>query len=211
MDEKVYFTFASMGRQSLSKERIRDPKKREAWARQLSPLFMERGIQGVSMDEMAAALGKSKATVYKHFESQEDIIAMAIAQKLDDLRHFQPILEDANKSYQDRYVLAVATISRHLGDVSNLFLSDLKAVYPNLWELINTFKQLALSVLKKFYEDGIRAGVFNDIDTDIMVLSDELFFDALTNPEYLTAKGINLKDAFESYFRMRFDGILRRD
>lgn len=200
-----------MGRQSLIKERIRDPKKREAWARELIPHLMERGIRGMSMDQMAAALGKSKATVYKHFESQEDIIAMAIAQKLDDLRHFQPILEDAGKSYQDRYVLAVASISRHLGDVSNLFLSDLKAVYPNLWQLINGFKQFALSVLKKFYEDGIRAGVFNDIDTDIMVLSDELFFDALTNPEYLTAKGINLKEAFESYFRMRFDGILRRD
>ncbi|MCF8256886.1 MAG: TetR/AcrR family transcriptional regulator [Flavobacteriales bacterium] len=199
-----------MGRQSLVKARIRDPKKREAWARKLFPLFMERGIQGVSMDEMAAALGKSKATVYKHFESQKDIIAVAIAQKLEDLRYFQAILEDAEKGYTDRYILAVASISRHLGDVSTLFLSDLKQVYPELWEMINGFKLFALSVLKHFYEEGIAAGVFEAIDTDILVLSDELFFDVLTNPEFLTRKDINLRFAFESYFRMRFNGILKR-
>jgi AcrR family transcriptional regulator len=82
------------------------------------------------MDEMAKALGKSKATVYKHFESHKEIVSIAILQKLDDLRHFETILEDAEKSYLDRYVLAVASISRHLGDVSNLFLADLKEIYP---------------------------------------------------------------------------------
>lgn len=199
-----------MGRQSLEKQRIRDPKKRVVWAQQLYPILMERGIRGMSMDDMAAALGRSKATLYKHFESQQDLIGAVIAQKLDDLRHFQSILEDDAKSYQDRYVLAVASISRHLGDVSNLFLSDLKAVYPELWELINGFKQFALSVLKRFYQAGISAGVFEDIDTDILVLSDELFFDALTNPEFLERKGINLKEAFDSYFKMRFNGILCR-
>jgi AcrR family transcriptional regulator len=197
-----------MGRQSVEKERIRDPKKRSAWVRQLYPLLQEHGIRAFSMDEMAKALGRSKATVYKHFESHKEIVSIAVLQKLDDLRHFQTILEDPNKSYVDRYVLAVASISRHLGDVSNLFLSDLKLVYPDLWELINGFKQFALTVLKRFYEEGIAAKVFQDIDTDILVLSDELFFDALTNPEFLTRKGIHLKDAFESYFKMRFYGIL---
>lgn len=208
---KVYYTFDAMGRQSLEKERIKDPKKRKAWAEQLLPVFQQRGIRAVTMDEVAVALGKSKATVYKHFDSHKEIVSIVILQKLDDLRHFQTILEDGEKSFTDRYILAVASISRHLGDVSNLFLSDLKLVYPDLWELIDGFKQFALLVLKRFYEEGITAQIFQDIDTDIMVLSDELFFDALTNPEFLTRKGINLKDAFESYFKMRFYGILKKE
>jgi AcrR family transcriptional regulator len=199
-----------MGRQSLEKERIRDPKKRQAWAKALYPLLQEQGIRAISMDEMAKVLGKSKATVYKHFESHKEIVSIAILQKLDDLRHFETILVDAEKSYVDRYILAVASISRHLGDVSNLFLAELKEIYPDLWHLITGFKEFALHVLKRFYTEGIAAGVFENLDTDILVLSDELFFDALTNPEFLTKKGINLKDAFESYFKMRFYGILAR-
>jgi len=199
-----------MGRQSVAKERIKDPKKREDWIEQLLPHFIERGIKEVPIDEVTSILGKSKATVYKHFESHHEIVAMVIAKKLNDLKHFQPLLADTSKGYQERYVLAVAYVSKHLGDVSNAFLSDLKAIYPDLWEFINAFKQMALSELRVFYISGIAYGTFEDINPDLMVLSDELFFDVLTNPEFLAEKGLNLQAAFESYFRMRFYGILKQ-
>ncbi|MCF8275894.1 MAG: TetR/AcrR family transcriptional regulator [Flavobacteriales bacterium] len=197
-----------MGRQSVDKERVKDPKKRDLWINELLPHFIQRGIKEVPIDEVVSILGKSKATIYKHFESHHEIVSLVIQRKLQQLQHFQPMLEDEKRSYQERYVLAVGYVSKHLGDVSNLFLSDLKEVYPDLWELINGFKQMALSILKNFYQDGIADGKFQDINPDLMVLSDELFFDALTNPEYLTSKGLNLQAAFEGYFKMRFYGIL---
>lgn len=199
-----------MGRQSIEKKRIKDPRKREDWVELLLPYFIQNGIKATPIDEVVAILGKSKATVYKHFESHHEIVSLVIARKLSDLKHFVPILDDSSKSYQERYVLAVAYISKHLGDVSNVFLSDLKEVYPDLWNLINSFKLLALNELRTFYISGIQDGTFEDINPDLMVLSDELFFDALTNPEYLTSKGLNLQAAFESYFKMRFNGILKR-
>ncbi|MFM1877051.1 MAG: hypothetical protein RL266_2788 [Bacteroidota bacterium] len=199
-----------MGRQSVDKERVKDPKKREVWVSLLLPHFIQRGIKEVPIDEVVFILGRSKATIYKHFESHHEIVSLAIAQKLGEMKHFQPILAETEKSYQDRYMLAVAYVSKHLGDINNVFLSDLKEIYPDLWNHINTFKQLALNELKVFYINGMRDGVFSELNPDLMVLSDELFFDALTNPEYLTSKGLNLQAAFESYFRMRFYGILKQ-
>jgi AcrR family transcriptional regulator len=199
-----------MGRQSVEKTRIKDPKKRDAWVEQLLPHFIQNGIKATPIDEVVSISGKSKATIYKHFESHHEIVSLVIASKLNDLKHFVPILGDSSKTYQERYVLAVAYISKHLGDVSNVFLSDLKEIYPDLWNLINSFKLLALIELRTFYISGIQDGTFEDINPDLMVLSDELFFDALTNPEYLTSKGLNLQAAFESYFKMRFNGILKR-
>ena len=199
-----------MGRQSVVKERIKNPQKREQWIDELLPHFIEKGIRAVPIDEVVSILGKSKATIYKHFESHHEIVSLAIAQKLGEMKHFQPILADAGKSYQDRYMLAVAYVSKHLGDISNVFLSDLKELYPYLWNHINSFKLLALNELKTFYINGMQDGVFAELNPDLMVLSDELFFDALTNPEYLTSKGLNLQVAFESYFRMRFYGILKQ-
>jgi len=199
-----------MGRQSLEKDRLKDPIKRKAWVQLVSAPMIQQGLREVPIDEVANILGKSKATIYKHFESYHEIVSLVIASKLEDLRHFQPILEDQSRSYQERYVLAVAYVSKHLGDVSNMFLQDLKELYPDLWELINTFKFFALGCLRNFYQRGIEDGTFEDINPDLMVLSDELFFDALTNPSYLTAKGLNLQAAFDSYFKMRFYGILKR-
>lgn len=199
-----------MGRQSIVKSRIKDPKRREEWTDLLLPHFIADGIRAMPIDKVVSIIGKSKATVYKHFESHHEIVSLVIQYKLQQLQHFQPILEDEKRTYQERYMLAVGYVSKHLGDVSNLFLSDLKAIYPDLWELINGFKQMALAILKAFYINGIEDGVFEDINPDLMVLSDELFFDALTNPEYLAEKGLNLQAAFGSYFKMRFYGILKQ-
>jgi len=198
-----------MGRRSIKKERIRDPKKKQQWIDLLRPHFLKRGIRQIPINEVVSILGKSKATVYKHFESHHEIVSLVVMRKLEDLRHFEAIISDSSKSYQKRYKLSVAYISEHLQDVSNIFLSDLKRMYPDLWKLINGFKQLALRILKNFYKSGISAGVFQNINPDLMVLSDELFFDALTNPEYLTSKELDLRTAFEGYFQMRFYGILR--
>ncbi|MDB4656036.1 TetR/AcrR family transcriptional regulator [Flavobacteriales bacterium] len=199
-----------MGRQSIVKERIKDPKKRGLWINELLPHFIQRGIKEVPIDEVVSILGKSKATVYKHFESHHEIVSLVTARKLDELKHFAPILSDSSKSYQDRYMLAVAYISKNLGDISNVFLSDLKEMYPDIWNLVNSFKLMALSELKTFYISGTQEGTFADLDPDLMVLSDELFFDVLTNADYLTSKGLNLQVAFESYFKMRFHGILKQ-
>jgi len=199
-----------MGRQSIVKKRIKDPKKRDAWIELLLPHFIEKGIRKVPIDIVIKLLGKSKATIYKHFESHQEIVSLITAKKLHELKHFQPILKDNSKTYQDRYMLAVAYVSKHLGDVSNVFLSDLKEMYPELWNLINSFKLMALGELKAFYISGIQEGTFAEINPDLMVLSDELFFDALTNPEFLNSRGLNLQTAFESYFKMRFYGILKK-
>jgi AcrR family transcriptional regulator len=200
-----------MGRQSLEKDRIKDPKKRKLWVDILSPYFFERGVREVPIDEVVSILGKSKATIYKHFESHHEVISLVVRKKLGDLVLFQPILRDSDKSYKERYVLAVAYMSKHLADVSNVFLTDLKEVYPDLWETVNDLKRLALSELRIFYLNGMKDGFFEELNPDLMVLSDELFFDALTNPSYLASKGLDLQAAFESYFKMRFYGILKQD
>ncbi len=44
-------------------------------------LFLEQGYQGVSMDQIAAAAGVSKLTVYSHFGDKETLFAEAIAAK----------------------------------------------------------------------------------------------------------------------------------
>lgn len=198
-----------MGRNAVDKKRIKDPKKREKWIGELSPAFFQFGIKKMNADQVAKTLNKSKATVYKHFDSHREIVLLVLQTKLSALQGFQPILVNEAKTYPDRYVEAVDFISTHLGDVSNVFLSDLKTIYPDLWDLIQAFKSFALQSLRTFYQAGTTAEVFQDLNPDLLVLSDELFFDVLTDAMYLSEKGLTLQTAFTDYFKMRFHGILK--
>jgi TetR/AcrR family transcriptional repressor of mexJK operon len=50
-------------------------------------LFLARGYQGTSMDDVAAAAGVSKQTIYTHFESKEKLFADLVlgnAQRVDE-------------------------------------------------------------------------------------------------------------------------------
>jgi len=61
--------------------RPKDLGKRASILEAAKRLFIEQGYLGVSMDQIAAAAGVSKLTVYSHFGDKETLFAEAIAAK----------------------------------------------------------------------------------------------------------------------------------
>lgn len=59
-------------------DRPGSPTKREQILRAASALFLNQGFAGASMDALAREAGVSKATVYAHFASKEDLFEAMI-------------------------------------------------------------------------------------------------------------------------------------
>ena len=65
--------------------RPKDLGKRASILDAAKRLFLEQGYQGVSMDQIAAAAGVSKLTVYSHFGDKETLFAEAISAKCQEV------------------------------------------------------------------------------------------------------------------------------
>jgi TetR/AcrR family transcriptional repressor of mexJK operon len=65
--------------------RPKDLGKRAAILAAAKRMFVEQGYQGVSMDQIAAAAGVSKLTVYSHFGDKEALFSEAIAAKCQEV------------------------------------------------------------------------------------------------------------------------------
>lgn len=65
--------------------RPKDLAKRASILDAAKRLFVELGYQGVSMDQIAAAAGVSKLTVYSHFGDKEALFTAAIAAKCGEV------------------------------------------------------------------------------------------------------------------------------
>lgn len=198
-----------MGRKPSDKKRKINPQKRDELASRLIPFFQKNGLKGISMDDMAEAMNISKATVYKYFHSREEILAAVIAIKLNEIKQFEIFLNDKNTEYLQRYKNSVQYLSEHISDITNVFLSDLKTIFPHLWQMIESFKQYCMNLLKTYYNEGIDKGYFGNINPEIMVLSDNFFLDKLTDPDFLTAHKLTLQQAFDEYFKIKFYGIMK--
>src|SRR5690606_31372089 len=144
-----------MGRKSLKKERIENPQLRDKWVAQLTPLYLRNGLKKFSMNEIAEQLNISKATLYKHFKSREDILEHALTVKLEQIGSFKDNLFDESLSFTDRYIAAIHVFYAEISGISNEFLSDLKHLYPNLWKKVDFFRSYAVELLKQFYQSGI--------------------------------------------------------
>ncbi|MGB1204156.1 MAG: TetR/AcrR family transcriptional regulator [Chitinophagales bacterium] len=199
-----------MGRKALNIERIDNPKKKQAWVKQLFPFLQKKGLKNITMDEVAKELNKSKATIYKYFKSQTEIWEYTVQYKLEAIKKFEVILADENTPYLERYMIAIQHLYDEMELVSNLFLRDVKHLYPDIWEQLLAFQLYSIDVLRDYYIEGIKQGIFNDINPTIMVLSDQLFFQALSEPNFLISNGLTIQAAFQAYFEMRMYGFVKR-
>ena len=196
-----------MGRKPVVKARIDNPLQKEEWARVLLPIYIKNGLKKLSMDDVAKHLSISKATLYKHFSSREEIIETALIVKLNDIGSFKEKLFDESQPYIDRYFNSIHLFFAEISGISTEFLLDLKNLYPDIWKRVAFFREYAATMLKAFYQKGIEGGVFNDIDPAILVLNDKMFFDAISDPEFLIQNGLSLQKAFRDYFTLRTQGL----
>ncbi len=200
-----------MGRKSIDKDRLYDQRKKEKWVRKLIPHFKSEGLLGYSMDQLANYLEISKATIYNHFKSKDEIIESVIDIKIKELSGLNDYLQNQNLPFLVRYYKGIQYFTSGLSDFSNVFLNDLQKVYPEQWKLFSNFQNECIQSIKKYYQEGIENGVFNKINLSMLVMSDKIFFQLLSVPEYLDELNITLEKAFEEYFKMKFNGLLKEE
>ena len=200
-----------MGRKSIDKNRLFDRHKKEKWVKKLIPHFKEEGLLGYSMDDLARYLEISKATIYNHFKSKDEIIESVIELKINELSGLNDYLQNQNLPFLLRYYKGIQYFTAQLSDFSNVFLNDLQKVYPEQWKLFSDFQKDCIKSIKEYYKEGIENGVFNKINLSLLVMSDKIFFQLLSVPEYLQELNITLERAFEEYFKMKFNGLLNEE
>jgi TetR/AcrR family transcriptional regulator, mexJK operon transcriptional repressor len=74
---------AEGARGGAGRGRPKSEQKRAAVIEAASALFLEQGLQGTSMDQVARAAGVSKQTLYSHFDGKEDLFRSCIRGKVE--------------------------------------------------------------------------------------------------------------------------------
>lgn len=201
-----------MGRKALPKKRKEDTSgKTKEWLHALFVHCQEHGLKGLTMDDMAGVLGKSKTTVYEYFPTREVLLAQMISVKLAEIGTVSQILTNRKSGYLERYFEVLQHLALHVSGISTIFLADLKTLFPELWQQIEVLLDQVIGLLEEFYREGIENGQFNDIHPAILTQGDRLFFRTLANPDFLASSGLSIQEAFEQYLRLKFFGLIRRE
>lgn len=137
--------------------------REEAIIENVNRLLSEKGFDAMTVDEVAAAAGIAKASLYKHFPSKEDLAAAAMVRVMRRAQEFLASLEDTVKPLDKLRAVVRWTLQMQLaGQMPSLPSqnSSLRAVLMGSRDYLDTLVEMS-DQLGAWIEEAKAAGALN--------------------------------------------------
>ena len=129
--------------------------------------FTANGIKCITMDDVAAALGISKRTLYEVFADKETLLRECIL---------------CIQQERDRYLQEIFERSDNVLEVIRFF-EDIKK-YPRVYEMMQNRREMDSANTISFFKSGVEQGIFrSDVNFAIVNMLVREQFDVLLNTE----------------------------
>jgi AcrR family transcriptional regulator len=176
-------------------------------------LFHEHGYSKVSATEIAQAIGISKKTLYREFETKEDILRAVILPRLkESAKLIDSILANRAMPFLDKLKEVMSMIGFQHQRVSPVLSRDVFIHAPEVWREIHEVKQARFRKFGTLIEEGIERGVFrSDVPAEIILRSYTAAVESLMVPQTLGELPCTAQVAFQSLIKILFEGILETD
>ena len=145
--------------------------------------FTSKGIKSITMDDIAAALGISKRTLYEVFSDKESLLKECILKaQADRDKYLQQIFEESHNVLE--VILAVFQKSIEVFHKTNKrFFEDIKK-YPKVYEMMRARQDSDSEKTMSFFKVGVDQGIFrSDVNFAIVNLLVREQFDVLLNTD----------------------------
>lgn len=134
--------------------------------------FLRYGFNRMSIDSIVRDLRTSKSTIYKYYQTKEDLIKSVIDQLNNEINsRLEDIINDKNLSFCGKLNSVVEFTKNTLTEINEEFLQDLKLYTPEIWEYYEKGREYRIETYyRKLFNDGVVEGaVRKDIDLEILM------------------------------------------
>jgi AcrR family transcriptional regulator len=176
---------------------------------QARQMFLEHGYSKVSTSEIATALGISKKTIYREFETKEDILRAVIILKLKESAKRVDAILAKRLPFPEKLEAVLEVISEQQRRVSPVLLRDVYTSAPDIWKEIVEHKLSRIKRFEAMISEGMEKGYFrSDIPKEIIVRMHAAAIESLTTPQALGELPCTSEEVFQNVIRVLFEGIV---
>jgi AcrR family transcriptional regulator len=191
--------------------------KREKLLVRLIPYIQKQGVSQLKMEDAAKCMDISKATMYKYFDSKDEIVGCLLEryvrylsnlilleapQKLPTEKLSQPS-EEEMKIYNESFAKAFKLMIKQTFFLTDILLQDLNGSYPQLSARLAQAVDQFQKKLVAYFDSGIEFGVFYPIvNTQIYLVQMDLMIRKLLDPKWLMMQNMTLKQALMDFYKV---------
>jgi AcrR family transcriptional regulator len=173
--------------------------------------LLASGYSALTMDDLAHELGMSKKTLYRHFQSKDELIDSIIEEVGQAIRdRMDAVLTNPKLDFTQKLCALVDVVGTNLTLASPGLLHDLQRFAPQLYQKIDDLRQRNVPyVFGRLIRTGLAEGkVRPEIDPDFAV---EFWLQAirgLVHPIVLERTELTPRQTLERAIRLFFGGLL---
>lgn len=184
-------------------ENEQDHTKYKLLKKLISSVMME-GFQHLRMDDIAKYMAVSRATMYKYFSSKEEVIAGVVQIFIDYLEKLEDrTTEDDEKWFGIWFQKLFEQSVTLVGKITDVFLKDLQAIYPDLYDDLKSALNKREKMTSEFYQDGKNKGIFNPINEKFVLLQDDILLREIIDVKYLLYNQMSIQQVLNDYYQFK--------
>ncbi len=175
-------------------------------------LFMQYGLKSVSMDDVAARLGISKKTLYRHFTDKEALVAAVVREIVDQNRETCELDFGESKDAVHEMMLALLRIMDLLGTMNPSVLFDLSKYYPSAHRIyLQHRKDFLFHKIRSNLLRGMKEGLYrDDLAVDILAFYRLESIMLPFHPELQSLARVPMSEIATTVFTLFLRGIVTR-
>jgi TetR/AcrR family transcriptional regulator, cholesterol catabolism regulator len=160
-------------------------------------LYMRYGIKSITMDDVAAQLGMSKKTLYKHVSDKDDLVGKIVDQEIEIQQNDTTCIFSKDLNAIEELLMVSKMVNHKLKQVNPATEFDLRKYYPNHFERLvkarrarmhqNVVANIIKGKSEGFYREDLNEDIIGKMQVSRIesMLENEVFsIDEFTSPKF---------------------------
>lgn len=174
--------------------------------------FIRDGFIAVSVDEIAADLGISKKTLYKYFESKEEIVRQIMERLMGTVRMNVEHILMSDTSTVEKLSQVITVLATNVNRLAPAFGRDIQRRMPELWKHIEEFRRQRIAdVFARIMQQGAEDGTMRpQSNSRIFLMSILAAIERIMQPNVLANESFSAGEAVREIMNVFFQGVLTK-
>lgn len=170
-------------------------------------LIQKYGVKKFTIDDIALELKISKKTIYKYFNSKEDIIKSYFDTTIASDKASVLLEMNSSKEFLDK--IHGIIYSNHQYKMPMSMVNELKVLYPEVWMKIRELKEFKVNEMMNLLKQAMAEGVIKtDVNFGVLSRMLEEVSDMFIDYDFLMENRLKTQEAIDEALKIIFNGIL---
>lgn len=189
----------------------RDDKARRRILQYAASKFAANGYSNVSIAQFAAELKMSKSTLYKYFQSKEQLLFAVIEQFYAQFeQEVDAIVMDREPNVARKIKSFLLIVRQRFASLHVSAVEDMRLAVPEAYELVEERrKRIITGNLIRLFEQGAADGYFRSDVPPVLIANMLLHsLQQLEHPQFMAETPYTFTDMFHHVFSILMEGSL---